>query len=164
MIIVVMGVSGVGKSLIGQKLAARLGWTFVDADSFHSPQAIAQMRAGIPLTDRDRQPWLVALHQAVLEWQAAGDNVVLACSALKQRYREMIQGQVPVEWVYLRADPDLIRTRLQQRQGHFMAADLLASQLATLEEPQDAVVVEAENSVAAIVTAITQHLKLEPSS
>lgn len=153
MIVIVMGVSGSGKTTIGKHLAITLGWLFLDGDDFHPPANIAKMRQGIPLTDGDRWPWLDRLRQDLEQLLAQGQSAVVACSALKQRYRDRLQGPdgTRIRFVYLHGHPDYLRSRLRQRQGHFMAADMLDSQLATLEVPQDAILVEVDDSVSVAV-------------
>jgi gluconokinase len=141
MIIVVMGVSGVGKSTVGLELARRLNCDFVDADDYHSPENIKKMSGGNPLTDEDRQPWLQTLHRLLLGFQSKKKDVVLACSALKQKYRDVIDDQLAVKWVYLKSPESDIRERLAHRQGHFANPELLRSQLEILEEPTNAITV-----------------------
>jgi gluconokinase len=139
MIVIIMGVSGCGKSTIGKPLAERLGYPFLDADEFHPPANVAKMAAGIPLTDADRQPWLELLN-AKLRVQ---DNAVLACSALKESYRQTLtRGLAGFRLVHLRGDIELIRARLAERTHRYMPASLLESQFATLEPPQDAIEVD----------------------
>ncbi len=134
MIVIVMGVAGSGKTTVGRLLAQRLGWRFADADDFHSPESKAKISRGISLTDVDRAPWLAAMREALLQWNAAGENAVLACSALKRSYRDELRvGQV--RFVYLKGDGPLLRQRLRSREGHFADEKILASQLVTLEEP-----------------------------
>jgi gluconokinase len=134
---VVMGVSGAGKTEIARQLAARLGIAFIDGDRFHSSENIAKMSAGIPLTDEDRQEWLLTLRHRLRQASDEGQAVVLACSALKRRYRDMLRGGNPaLIFVYLDGDRDLLASRMKSRQGHFMPASMLDSQLATLEPPQ----------------------------
>jgi gluconokinase len=141
MVVIVMGVSGSGKTTVGRLLAADLGWIFLDADSLHSAANIAKMASGVPLSDADRAPWLAAIHQPILESWQRQENLVVACSALKERYREALAEGVPVVWVYLKGEQQMIYNRLKLRQHHFMAARMLASQFADLEEPGNAIVV-----------------------
>ena len=133
---VVMGVAGSGKTMIGNELARRLGWEFVDGDWFHPAANVEKMHAGIPLTDEDRGPWLAAIARWIDEMRAGGRHGVVACSALKRRYRAVLIGQRPdVLLVYLRGDAELIARRIATRDEHFMPASLLASQFEALEEP-----------------------------
>ncbi|MGA6988415.1 MAG: gluconokinase [Terriglobales bacterium] len=141
MIVVLMGVSGVGKTTIGRLLAARTGWNFEDADDYHSGENRRKMAAGIPLTDADREPWLKALHERMLQYWQKGESAILGCSALKQRYRDLLssgfaKGEMP--FVYLHGPTTLIEERIKARHHSFMKSDLLDSQLATLEVPSDA--------------------------
>ncbi len=158
MIILVMGVTGAGKTTIGTLLARQLGWKYADADDFHSPANKDKMSRGIALTDADRGPWLRAIHDAMLQWEKAGENAVLACSALKHRYRKLLRQGATVKFVYLRGTAELILQRLQQRQGHYATGDLVASQFAALEEPNDAVVVDIAAGPSAIVSEIRRQL------
>ena len=135
-VLVVMGVSGSGKTTIAERLAERLGWQFQEGDDLHAPANIAKMKAGTPLTDADRAPWLEAIAALIDRWLAAGQDGIVACSALKHAYRTILLKDRPkVRLVYLQADEALLKDRLSKRQGHFMPPSLLASQLATLEEP-----------------------------
>ncbi len=160
MIVIVMGVSGSGKTTVGQRLAQALGWRFRDADDFHSPANIAKMTAGIPLTDEDRAPWLAVLRELLENTLAAGEYLVLACSALKRTYRERLTVDAARQrWVYLRAPRELIAERLKARQGHYMPAAMLDSQLAALEVPEDALVVDAAAAPDTLVALLLQELR-----
>lgn len=155
--IVVMGVSGVGKTTVARALAERLGGVFVEADDLHSDDARATMAAGIPLTDADRLPWLRRVGRRIAEVRAAGDLPVVACSALRRRYREALAAQGgDIAFVHLSADPELLGERLATRTGHFMPASLLGTQLATLEPlgaDERGAVVPATGSVAEVTDA-----------
>lgn len=150
-IIVVMGVSGSGKTTIGGRLADALRWPFLDADTLHSEASIESMRRGIALTDEARAPWLAAVRARILDAHRHGRPLVVACSALKAAYRGAMADGIPVTWVYLTGPPDLIRARLEDRPGHFMKARLLDSQYAALEEPSGAIVVDVTNGPGEIV-------------
>lgn len=159
MVIILMGVSGSGKTTVGRKLADELGWSFYEGDDFHSAASIEKMGRGAPLTDEDRGPWLAALRAVVGHAIAKGENTVLACSALKASYRETLRGDhAGVVFVYLKADPRLISERLEHRAGHYAKRDLLPSQLATLEEPEDAVTVDASRTPVEMVAEIRRRL------
>ena len=150
-----MGVSGCGKSTVGQLLAARLGCPFLDADEFHPPQNVAKMAAGTPLTDADRQPWLELLNGKL---RGLG-NAVLACSALKESYRQILsQGLSGCRFVHLCGSIDLIRARLDKRRHRYMPASLLESQFATLEPPRDAIEVNISEDAPQCVEAIAARL------
>ncbi len=143
MFIVLMGVSGSGKTTIGLQLAERLGWPFYDGDDFHSPANIEKMRHDIPLTDADRQGWLSTLADLIRDHLARGNPGILACSALKQAYRDRLcVDPDAVRFVYLKGTYEEIWERMQHRSGHYMKPEMLASQFVTLEEPSDALVVE----------------------
>jgi gluconokinase len=165
MVIVLMGVSGSGKTTVGERLARALGGEFAEGDAYHPPGNVEKMRSGIPLDDADRQPWLESLSAEIGTWLDAGRNVVLASSALKQRYRDILKaGREGVRFVYLRGSEPLIRERLRRRRGHYMPASLLASQFAALEEPKDAITVDIDRPPDAIVGSILDRLDLAPSS
>jgi gluconokinase len=160
MVVVLMGVSGAGKTEVGTRLAQALGGTFAEGDSYHPPANVAKMRSGVPLDDADRQPWLETLSREIGAWLDAGQTVVLACSALKQRYRDTLKAGRPcVRFVHLEGDPDLIHERLAGRRGHYMPASLLESQLAALEEPADAITVSIDAPPDAIVAEICTALE-----
>jgi gluconokinase len=165
--LVVMGVSGSGKSTIAERLAARLGWRFEDGDKYHPPANVAKMSAGHPLTDEDRWPWLQAIADEIDRVCKAGQRAVIACSALKRTYREiLVHGRNDVRIVFLNGTQDLIAERLAARKGHFMPPGLLTSQFRTLEPPQlneRPITVSIDASVEAIVDDIVRQLKLVPS-
>jgi gluconokinase len=161
MIVVVMGVTGSGKTAVGSRLAQQLGWEFADADNFHSPANVEKMRLGIPLGDADRAPWLNSLRHALAQWLREQRNVVLACSALKKSYREQLLVGSEVKFVYLKGSYDLIEQRLRLRHGHFASETILAGQFADLEEPDDATTVEIDQSVEAIVAEIERRIGLD---
>jgi len=153
-----MGVTGSGKTTIGVLLARRLGWEFVDADSFHSAKNVEKIRQGIALDDADRAPWLRALRSAMEGWVAEHKNAVLACSALKRSYRDELCITGETKFVYLKGSYELISQRLRQRHGHFASETILASQFAALEEPDDAVTVDIDHSEDEIVSEIMKRL------
>ena len=160
MVILLMGVTGSGKTTVGRALAESLRWQFIDADDFHPPSNVAKMRAGIPLDDADRAPWLAALRTHIVGWLNSEANVVLACSALKQAYRDEVVVSPDVRLVYLRGSSQLITARLRERHGHYMDPNLLSSQFATLEEPRDALVVDVDTSVDEIVKQIRKGVRV----
>ncbi len=155
-----MGPEGVGKTTVGTLLARELGWQFVDADDFHPPANIEKMARGIPLTDTDRAPWLAALHDAIMHWDAERRNVVLACSALERAFRERLAQNADVKFVYLKGSYELIAQRIRTREDHFAHEDLLASQFAILEEPQDAITVDASRTPEEIAEEVRKRLGL----
>jgi gluconokinase len=138
MVIIIMGVAGSGKTSVGKALGVLTGWLFVDADAYHSAANIAKMSRGEPLGDVDRAPWLDRLQAIITETIDRGEDLILACSALKQTYRSQLRSPDPqsVHFVYLKVSPELLQQRLKQRSDHFMQLQMLDSQLATLEEPQ----------------------------
>ena len=163
MIVILMGVSGVGKTTIGQVLSAKLGWPLFDADEFHSAASIEKMRSGTPLEDADRWPWLDRMNAMLVEKAGSGQSVLLACSALKQVYRDRLARDiVDLRWVYLKGSFELIRKRLETRKGHYMKAGLLESQFATLEEPGDAIGLDIDDTPDAIADSILRQLQATP--
>jgi gluconokinase len=164
-VIILMGVSGVGKTTVGVRLAATLGWRFRDADDFHAPESIAKMAAGIALTDEDRWPWLARLREFIRSALESGEDVVLACSALKKAYRERLTVDSTRErWVALWAPRDVIARRLAARRGHYMPPALLDSQLATLEVAEDALKVDVSADPDMVVAHILRELGLQGPS
>jgi len=146
-----MGVTGCGKTTVGALLAKDCGWEFHDADDFHPAESVAKMKSGAPLTDEDRWPWLERLNTLLLESERQGKHLVLACSALKQVYRDRLaRGCAAVRFVFLDGDKELIRARLLERRGHYMNPTLLDSQFAILERPQDALRLDAAGSPATL--------------
>jgi len=159
MFIIIMGVSGCGKTTIGQMLAARLGWQFHDGDDFHPPENVKKMSSGIPLTDEDRQSWLQALADIIHSGEAAGGNGVIACSALKEKYRQVLGGGKPeVRFVYLRGSYEFIHNRMIIRAGHYMKPAMLQSQFADLEEPISALIEDITRTPDEIVEDICRNL------
>ena len=153
-----MGVTGAGKTTVGRLLAQKLGWEFLDADDFHPEANLEKMRRGISLNDEDRRPWLERLRAEIAARNAAGAELVLACSALKKDYRKMLEVGDAVRFVYLKGSPELIARRLTARQGHFADEKILSGQFADLEEPEDAVVVHAFTTPEKIVSEIRKRL------
>ena len=162
--LIVMGVSGSGKSTIGERLAARIGWRFEDADTFHPASNVAKMSAGHPLTDEDRWPWLKAIAAEIDRASEAGERIVIGCSALRRVYRDLlVHGRNDIRIVYLQGTQALIGRRLGERTGHFMPPGLLTSQFKTLEPPtpdEHAVAVSIDAPVESIVDDIVRQLEL----
>jgi gluconokinase len=162
--LIVMGVSGSGKSTIGERLARRIAWRFEDGDRFHPAANVAKMSAGQPLTDDDRWPWLLAIADEIDRVCGAGEHAVIACSALKRAYRDvLVHGRDDVRIVFLEGSQELIANRLAERKGHFMPPGLLASQFKTLEPPgtsENPVTVSIDPSVEIIIDNIVSQLRL----
>jgi len=135
-IVIILGVSGAGKTTVGKLLARKLGWHFLEADDFHPTANIKKMRSGVPLVDEDRWPWLENLREIIKRRIEAGENEVVACSVLKRKYRDRLRVNSDVKFMFFRGDYALIAEQLRHRRGHFMNPDLLRSQFADLEEPE----------------------------
>lgn len=158
-----MGPAGSGKTTIGKLLAAQFSWEFADGDDFHPPANVAKMSRGIPLTDEDRLPWLQSIRDAMQQWLAQGRNVVLACSALKRSYRDLLgigSNTKNIKLVYLKGSFDLLLERLHSRKGHYMKEQMLASQLADLEEPADAIIIDISKTAEEIVSEIRNQIEV----
>jgi carbohydrate kinase (thermoresistant glucokinase family) len=154
-VVFVIGAAGAGKTTVGQAVARQIGWRFIEGDDYHSPSAIAKMRGGTPLNDSDRAPWLAKLHAVAASAIDRREHAVIAGSALKQRYREFLRGTLRgVRFVYLKADEPTLRRRLEQRSHDFAGPALLAGQLADLEEPGDALTIDATKPAEFIVATI----------
>jgi gluconokinase len=161
MIVVLMGVSGSGKTTVGKVLASQLGWRFYDADDYHPAVNIEKMRRGIPLTDEDRKPWLQTLAGLIDDARDRGENIVLACSALKHAYQEYLRHHLDlVHYVFLQGSEELIQKRLDARKGHFMNPGLLGSQFEILEPPDDAIRVDVSGTPEEIAGDIRRRLGL----
>ena len=158
--IIVMGVSGSGKTSVSKVLAEHLKWDFYDADDFHPPENVAKMAIGIPLDDSDRAPWLAALHDLISSSLKQNKSGVLACSALKERYRQqLMNGSDGVQLVYLKGSYDLIWSRMETRSDHYMKPQMLHSQFDALEEPSNALTVDISLSVEEIVQFVIQQIE-----
>ena len=164
MIVVVMGVAGSGKTTIGRMLAQSMDCPFLEGDSLHSEANVAKMSQGLPLTDADRSPWLASVHAHMRDAFERGEDLVVACSALKQVYRALLAEGVPVTWVYLEVTVEMLRARLERRTSHFMKANMLTSQIAALEHPADAIVIDASQEPSAIVNDILTRLRRKTAS
>ena len=158
-IVVVMGVAGSGKTTIGQRLAAAIPCPFLEGDTLHSPENVEKMSRGIPLTDADRGPWLATIHARMADAHGRGESLVVGCSALKQSYRSILADGLPVTWVYLKGSPEVIGPRILNRAGHFMKANMLASQFEALEEPANAIVADVSEPPEVIVERIQSTMR-----
>ena len=158
MIVLIMGVSGCGKTSAGKALALSRNWDFQDADDWHPAENVRKMQAGIPLDDQDRAPWLDRLAGLLAEYRNSGKGLVLACSALKERYRQRLALGAPYTLIHLTGTRELLAARLQARTGHFMAASLLDSQLAALETPSAAITIAIDQSPAEQLAHMNQAL------
>ncbi len=157
---IMMGVAGCGKTSVGKSLAEHLGWDFYDADDFHPPENVAKMANGIPLNDADRAPWLASLHDLISSSLAQNRPGVLACSALKERYRQqLLEGNDGVQLIYLKGSYDLIWSRMIARKEHYMKPQMLQSQFDALEEPTNALTMDISMSVGDIVQEILKHME-----
>ncbi len=161
MIVILMGVTGTGKTTIGRLLSSRTGWQFAEGDDYHSEANKAKMHAGIPLNDEDRAPWLASLHEVLVGWNRNGQSGILACSALKQAYRDTLSAGITHDsyrFVLLKVSREHIAERLSKRAHHYMNPGLLDSQFATLEMPSDALQVSAEGTPEQTVELILKEL------
>lgn len=159
--IVLMGVSGSGKTSVGIALSKKLTWPFFDGDDFHPESNIAKMADGKPLDDEDRASWLALLHDLIREHLMEGKSLILACSALKEKYRsQLAMGNKGTVFVHLRGDFNLIYSRMQARAGHYMKVEMLASQFSILEAPKDAIIIEIDQTIEAITKEILDQLHL----
>ncbi len=162
MVLILIGPMGCGKTTIGKKLAEKIGWPFYDGDAFHPKENVEKMRAGIALTDEDRRLWLEKLRDNIERWLKERQDTILACSALKRSYRDILGvDQKNVRTVYLKGSYELLRKRVEERQHPYMNRDLLRSQLDTLEEPQEGLRVDISATPEMIVRTIIQNLKLD---
>jgi len=162
MVILVMGTTGAGKTTVGELIAQRLGWIFLDADDFHPPANIEKMKHGVPLADADRAPWLSNVHSRLQQVSAEGRNAVLACSALKQSYRDTLSAGLDVRTVYLRGTYEQMRKHILARHGHFAGESILAGQFADLEEPTNALTLAVGASPENLANQAIEGLGLTP--
>ena len=154
-----MGVSGSGKTAVGERLSTELGWPFFDGDSFHPPRNIQKMARGFPLSDQDRYPWLDRLNELIHDHLNRNLSIIIACSALKQIYRKRLSsGNRSIIFVYLKGDFDLIFSRIKKRPGHYMKENMLQSQFEALEEPQSAILINIDKDLTCIVDEILKKL------
>ena len=163
MVSVIFGVAGVGKTTVGKLLAKDLEWKFYDADDFHSAANIKKMRSGVPLSDQDRQPWLRQLRQLIERCLAEKEDAVLACSALKKKYRDELRAGPDVKFIFLRADRGRVTQQLKNRRGHYFEPNLLDAQFADLEPPtsgEDALTIDIEGGPSELVAQIEKQLQL----
>lgn len=163
MVIIVMGTTGAGKTTVGKLLADRVGLTFLDADDFHPPANIEKMKHGIPLTDADRLPWLANIHAELVRLSETKQDIVLACSALKQGYRDQLSAGLDFRIVYLHGTYEEMRRHIEARHGHFAGEAILAGQFADLEEPQDALVLDVSHTPEELVAEAIGRLQLKAS-
>ncbi len=164
-IYIIMGVSGSGKTTIGQQLSYLLNYSFYDADDFHSPENLEKMSQGIPLNDQDRQPWLISISHLIQNLQQHKQPAIIACSSLKNSYREFLHNNNPnLIWIYLKGSFDEILERLEKRKQHFMKSELLKSQFETLEEPENALVIDISLTPEEIINQILLLLNLSGGS
>jgi len=159
--LILMGVSGSGKTAVGELLSQKLGWPFFDGDDFHPKENVEKMAAGIPLDDDDRIPWLMNLHDLIADHLAERKSLLLACSALKQSYRDLLlEGNPDTLFIHLKGDFGLIMSRMQARSGHYMKSEMLYSQFETLEEPTEALTVDIGQNLDRITEEIIKQLHL----
>jgi len=159
--IIVMGVAGSGKTTVGQKLALALNCPFYEGDDFHPVSNVEKMKKGISLTDEDREPWLKVLSEKMGQWKKENPMFVLACSALKGKYRRILETHGKVTWIYLKGSYEMVSQRLSKREGHYFPPQLLQSQFADLEEPVEALVMDIALSEDKMVSGIRNQLRLE---
>lgn len=158
MVLIIMGVSGCGKTTIGKMLSAKLNWKYFEGDEYHPQENIEKMKNGIPLDDSDRKPWLLKLRSIIQDSQNQKNNIVLTCSSLKESYRNILKVNNEVKFVYLKGSYGLIEKRMSERKDHFMKPGMLQSQFDALEEPADAIIIDIDNSSENILTQILNKL------